>query len=773
MMRSKPTLLLLIPLVVALLALLYARVEPSRPGRGSVGHSSGIRTGDGTGQRPGAGGPTPATAAKAAADYRGVTEGIVRDHEGKPVKGAKVIVSTPHVIASVFTDAEGRYRIDGLSLGKGRIEVRALNRVDVEPRDLSIDPVAGPPLEFQLQEGQMLVGRVLDGRGGGVSGIRVRVDGDSIKESVTSGAGDYGIAGLEPGYVTITASSAEYPQVEARVLITAGRQTYRDITVHRGAAVAGRVADSAGRPVAGATVNVLGRMEDWVVSGDGGEFTLYGVPPDEAWITATHGDYFATSSEELRLRPGELFEGLELVMQLGGRVRGQVLTTENEPAGGVRVGLEVIEAEGGTADILNPTTDGKGAFQISRVPPGRYRVVVRDGSKSSSQEVKLGAEGAVVDDVVLVLAATAPIQGRVQDASGTSVRGAIVEAFNAGKANGDARANAVTEGDGSFSLPGLPEGEYRVRARLPIGGPLVASERVAAGASDLVIQLPAPGALAGTVADTEGKPLTSFELHITPSESDVVRVRETSEGGTFRVDGVAPGQYEVLVQTSVGRSAVLSPVVVEPGKATGGLELRVTAGETVWGTVLFKDGAPAPGVVLVAHPDASLENAPERSTTTNGDGSFSVDALAAGTYRLQLSHQGVTEFSEDIRIPIYTGMTFALPRATTLTIRVSGPDGRPIAGAKVDLDNKYGAVPVRPAVSLDQFPPDQRAAKEAELIAKAKVTDASGVCERGGVPEGMVAVTVSAGGYRDALTDTEVKPTGLSEVSIVLKPTEP
>jgi hypothetical protein len=378
--------------------------------------------------------------------------------------------------------------------------------------------------------------------------------------------------------------------------------------------------------------------------------------------------------------------------------------------------------------------------------------------------VALGAEGTVVDDVRLVLTATAPIEGRVQDASGAPVRGAIVEAFPTGAANGSLQANAVTEADGRFSLSGLPVGEYRIRARLPVGGSLVESERVAAGEDDLVFQLPAPGALAGAVADTEGNPVTSFELHITPAKGDVVRLQAGSENGAFRVDGVAPGQYEVLVQTSLGRSAALSPVLVEPGRETGGLELRVTAGETVWGRVLFQDGAPAPGVTVVAHPDAGLKNAPERVTTTNGDGSFSLDGLTPGTHQLALSHQGVTEFTEDIRLPIYTALSLAVPRVTTLTIRVTDPAGRPVAGAKVNLDNRHGGVPVRPAASLDQFPADQRAAKEAELIAKARVTDAFGVCARGGIPEGTVTVTVSASGYRDAFADTEVKPTGLSEV---------
>jgi len=772
---NKPTHLLLIPLVVALVALLYARVEPTRPARTGGVRSPWTATEDRPGKRERAGERTRAPTAEVRRDYRGVTVGIVRDRKGNPVAGAKVIVRTPHVTASAVTDAEGRYRIDGLTLRTGRIEIRAPDLVDVSSRDVWIDSVAGVPLAFELHEGRSLVGRVVDGRGAGVAGIRVRVDGDSIKESVTVGSGDYRIAGLEPGYVTITAGSAEYPEVEAQVLIPAGSgQAYRDITVRRGATVAGRVADSAGRPVAGAMVNVLGRMEDWALSGDEGQFTLVGVSPDsDARITATHDDYFSVRSDELRLRPGEVFGGLELVMERGGRVHGHILTPENTPAAGVRVGLDVIEAEGNTGDILDPTTDAKGAFRISRIPPGRYRVVVRGRSKSSSREVEIGAAGAVVDDIVLVLPAVAPIRGRVEDASGTPVHGAIVEAFATDAADGGSQASVVTDKDGSFSLPGLPAGGYVVGSRLPVGGPSVRSEPVTEGASDLVFQLPTPGALAGTVTDGEGHPATSFEVRITPQEGDVVRVPVTSGDGAFRVGGVAPGRYEVLVRTSVGGSAVPLPVLVEPGRETGGLALRVAAGESIWGTVLFKGGAPAPGVVVVARPDASLKDGPERSTTTNADGSFSVEGLVAGTYRLALSHEGLAEFSEDIRVPSYTGVTLAFPRVTTLTIRVIDPAGRPVAGARVHVDNRNGSIPARPAASVDQLPPDQRAAKEAELIAQSKVTDAAGVCERGGIPEGMVTVTVSATGYRDALTNTEVKPNGLSEASIVLKPDQP
>ena len=69
------------------------------------------------------------------------------------------------------------------------------------------------------------------------------------------------------------------------------------------------------------------------------------------------------------------------------------------------------------------------------------------------------------------------------------------------------------------------------------------------------------GTLVGTVSDSTSRaPLAAVLVNLSLSDGDVVRSALTGPGGTFRIDALAPGEYDVQASLP-GWQALLSPVV--------------------------------------------------------------------------------------------------------------------------------------------------------------------------------------------------------------------
>jgi hypothetical protein len=116
-----------------------------------------------------------------------LVEGRVIDEQGRPIAGARIEDSTRGLDPSVFawchvTDAEGRFRAH-LPRGKSiRLAVRAQGYVPAI-QDVPPDPDR-PPVEFRLERGRRLRGRVVDPSGHPIEGALANALGVSPKEIV-------------------------------------------------------------------------------------------------------------------------------------------------------------------------------------------------------------------------------------------------------------------------------------------------------------------------------------------------------------------------------------------------------------------------------------------------------------------------------------------------------------------------------------------------------------------------------------------------------------
>ena len=163
-----------------------------------------------------------------------------------------------------------------------------------------------------------------------------------------------------------------------------------------------------------------------------------------------------------------------------GVIRGQVQRAGTaEAIAGADVTVEVSTAGGAAGAAVRLKTDRDGRFEVTAVPPGRYRVFVRrEGYFSSSSErnaeevvsVSVGADGNA-SDVSIVLVPAGVISGRVIDGFGELLPKANVRAFTVIR-EGERdtlkpAATDVSDHRGEFRLFWLPPGEYVVQAEPP------------------------------------------------------------------------------------------------------------------------------------------------------------------------------------------------------------------------------------------------------------------------------------------------------------------
>jgi RNA polymerase sigma factor (sigma-70 family) len=256
------------------------------------------------------------------------------------------------------------------------------------------------------------------------------------------------------------------------------------------------------------------------------------------------------------------------------------------------------------------------------------------------------------------------LKGQAVDEKGAPVPGAVVEARTAesGTLQGWAKftqafrdfrearpvltPKAVTGGDGYFAILALEPIPHDVAARKEGFSPAEA-HGVVPGKDGLVMVLRRDLFLVGRVLLPDRRAATGAEVRIEAPKVDVTsedfqqsmllrdidflgeRKRQTltGEDGRFRIDGPAPGKYQLRVEA---QGCPLHTASVEIGKAAVDLEdIVLEKGFPISGAVLDPNGNPAPGAHVKAY-----KKAPKGSPFDREEPLSETEADAGGSFRL-------------------------------------------------------------------------------------------------------------------------------------------
>jgi protocatechuate 3,4-dioxygenase beta subunit len=389
------------------------------------------------------------------------------------------------------------------------------------------------------------------------------------------------------------------------------------IALPRGGAITGRVTDETGEPMTRvqvytmffpATASRPQRMGSGAQTDDLGQFRLYGLAPGDFIVAAeARGNTFVapnappeteedkvgylttffpasvdeTSAQRVRVRTAGETSGIEIRMLSGRlyRISGIAHDSQGRPLGRAN-GSVIRRSSTGSGMSFGFSTDEQGRFQMRNLPPGDYRLTVRQQAQRPANGPPAAGQPGEFASVPLTIASD--IEGMmIVTGPGATITGTVV--FEHGPPQpsstgappvirvmaspGDPQNNmgmpppqpAPVGADLTFTMRGMA-GEVLLRA----GAPGQFLKSVTAGGTDVtdtphefksgdrvtIVLTSRASQLEGSVTDATGQPVTSAGIILFSEDkaswrSNSIRTRRGSpdQNGHYRMTGLMPGRY--------------------------------------------------------------------------------------------------------------------------------------------------------------------------------------------------------------------------------------
>lgn len=641
----------------------------------------------------------------------GAISGVIRlgGKTGKPLGGICIDVVSPTGFegGSAISRRNGAYSVEGVPTGNYQVDADADgcgNNGNYAPgtyphRVRVINGKVASGIDLFLQPGATLSGTVTAAATGKpLAGICVFDD--NFDMAVTSAAGTYRIDQLAAGHTTVAFSGGcgnkgsyapqlydnQVAQEAARqLIITAGHVTSGiDAAMLPGATIAGRVTNSAGRPVGGVCVAMeppdqpgfLIGADTWTNSS--GSYVETNLPPgdfDVAFFSGCLGPSNAAvlqwfkgqRTEEaagmINARAGSEVSGIDAVVSRGAAIAGTVTSTA-----GHAVNFDCVTAinrltgqRSGIQSLI-----GGGFYTISSLAPGSYTVIASacagDNLAQSvyPRPVTVRA-GLTTSKIALRLPPGGAVTGRITTAAGgRPVSGACVRAIlvSAAAASLGIGSSTRTGRSGTYKVVGLRTGSYRITLDPNCAGTAVNLRtitlqhlvRVTEGkvTPGVNASLPIGGSIAGQVTGPAAAAEPGACVVASLITGGPVQSASADERGKYLITGLTPGRYKVEfgdpscsdnaaglgIQWFGGAadSGAATVITVTAGQTASAIDGALPADGTITGSVTGSSASKLTGVCVSAVPLAKGEQA---SFTVSAGGSYMVTDLQPGRYKVE------------------------------------------------------------------------------------------------------------------------------------------
>lgn len=596
----------------------------------------------------------------------GVITGIVTDQENLPISGAEITFSThafpgdpsPGSIV-VHTQSNGTYQIRNAPPGGGSVSVSAASFV-AQGRGVSIrdgEPTAN--VNFQLQKGQFIKGRVIDLQNKPIAGAKVRANGVSgaqgSEEAVTDKHGKYELKNLGKGSFNLTATfkiktpdgDQNYTFVKTKVPVNT---ISADIECDIWNSASGKVMASVGGSIKNFHISLRSKSggdfgQDFTFNLDkgftNGFYRFVNIPRGIYDINVRADGYEPHTEEKVAIGPHTRTQLFEIRLKPAGGVVGSVFSaTTDRPVHNASVRLVEVDSK----KSVSGSTDLRGNFRIASVPEGLYKVAI-------SHPAYTGTEL----DYIQVTEKRERDLGKLYLDAGGAIRGTIVNErgdplpnINISISGVTPAKSTTTDGAGNYMVQGVQFGRWPMVIKGRVNSRQVYTYRSVDVMKDetkkLDITLETSADLNGMLVASAENPINSANIKIHPYDENRVALDSISYGAeaqnnSFDIKQVPPGQYFLWV-SGYGRISSFT-AWKELFLNRGHNQTTIEAPSAKIGGTITANGAGVPGVGVQLYPmmgdirlKRGLYNQLIRAGVTNENGQFVFDMLQAGNYQI-------------------------------------------------------------------------------------------------------------------------------------------
>jgi protocatechuate 3,4-dioxygenase beta subunit len=530
-------------------------------------------------------------------------------------------------------------------------------------------------------------------------------------KSFTSDDGSFTLDNVPAGTQQVVANAPGYTTGKVPSVVVEEGKATSDIEVglETGVKLTGRVTGSDGAPLAGASVRadsndriIRMMMNDTGATTDSnGEYTIDSLEPgDKAFAFSRSG--YLTESRTVSLNSKE--NRLDVQLSAGIRISGVVVTDAGAPVPEASVRASSAASSGFGRSTR---TDASGAFMIEGVAPGHYTFTAsKDGFADAIQRDFDVSSGAPLR---LTLGSGGTVTGHVGGVAESDLASVTVYIRSS---SGGATSVPVDQG-GNFRAQGAPIGTLRVSADIMKGfterrtTDVKSVELAPGGSAQVDLEFNSQTTIRGLVT-RNGVPLQSAAVQFTPAQGSSTSTSSrisTDDKGNYTATGLADGTYNVAVIEL--RLNPYTTTYEVHGSSTFDIPIKST---TLRGRVTDSaSGDPIDGATVQFRLKAGndpMSMISERTTTTDANGVFVLDAIAAGNYSAAANKDSYGSGKADVTVgdSAPPDVELRLSKIDGVLLKVTDArDGRTLA-AQVVVYDLAGQVAWDPGFSMGSSP---------------------------------------------------------------------
>jgi uncharacterized GH25 family protein len=406
----------------------------------------------------------------------------------------------------------------------------------------------------------------------------------------------------------------------------------------------------------------------------------------------------------------------------GMSLEGQVLDDKDQPVKDAEVTLS-------SSPERKTTTREDGVFVFDKLVGRQYSVSARlDDFYGGPVRQQLNENS---PPVIIRLVRGATLKVKVV-AESTPLAGAEVKLL------GKADQTGKTGADGVATFKGVPPGWHGMLATADGYAPAESGTLISTGAPtvEYTIELRKGAAVSGRVVDEAGAPVANARV----APQDAGRAWDsgglgalavtTTETGEFRFAALPQGSYRFIARHQTLAAGTSAPVSLDGTSEVKELEIVMKKGAAITGTVVMKDGAPAPYAQVGLAPEDVMDFVNwggAMTITADAKGAFALRGLPRKKFRIRAESDAVASAITDV------DLTEVETQEVKLVLDVSGM----IAGIVVDSAGQ--PVPEVQVVAIADFWDDTKTFALAGFATA--TTDGGGAFAIHGLVDGRYSVS--------------------------------